>query len=81
MNLRPLDEIGHYGTAWTITDLFGFTRRGLAVCLGVYWTVTGSWSTVGGRFLAAGRICPHPSALPSGCSVRATNFRMASAAR
>jgi hypothetical protein len=35
LNLRPLDEIGGYGTAWKIADLLGFTRRDLAVRFGV----------------------------------------------
>jgi hypothetical protein len=31
LNLRPLDEIGRYGTARMIADLLGSTRRDLAV--------------------------------------------------
>jgi len=35
LNLRPLEEIGPYGEALKIADLLGFTRRELAVRLGV----------------------------------------------
>jgi hypothetical protein len=35
LNPNPLDEIGRYGTAWMIADLLRFTRRDLAVFLGV----------------------------------------------
>ncbi len=62
MNLRPLDEIDHYGLAWTITDLLGFTREDRAVYLGVYRSSTGLWPTIGGRFLAARRIPKRTSA-------------------
>jgi hypothetical protein len=35
LNLRPLEEIGRYWTAWEIAVLLGFTRRDLAVRFGV----------------------------------------------
>jgi len=35
LNLRPLDEIGHYGLTWRIVDLLGFTWEDLTVHFGV----------------------------------------------
>lgn len=67
LNPNPLDKIGRYGMAWMITELFGFTRRDLAVYLGVYWSDMGSGVPVSGRKLAASRIprSHHPVARAS----------------
>jgi hypothetical protein len=53
LNLRALEEIGHYGAAGKIADRLGFTRRDRAVRFGGVSGPYGSWRTVSGRFVAA----------------------------
>jgi hypothetical protein len=52
LNLRPLACFSHYGTAWKIVDLLGFTREDLTVHFGVYRVSAGPDGPVSGRILA-----------------------------